>query len=78
MSATVYKVIEVIGSSPISWEHAARAAVGTAARSVRDLRVGEITRMDYVPGRLAVGHGSSVPVRMFRVRMNLSFKYESG
>jgi flavin-binding protein dodecin len=70
MADSVYRVTEVIGSSSESWEAAARNAVETAAASVRDLRVAEITRQD-----LTIEDGK---ITGYRVRMDLSFKYESG
>jgi flavin-binding protein dodecin len=68
MASSVYRVIEVVGVSDQSWEDAARSAVETASGSVRDLRVAEVTRMD-----LTLEEGR---VQNFRVRLNLSFKYE--
>jgi flavin-binding protein dodecin len=64
----VYRVIDVIGTSPTSWEDAARRAVETAAKSLRDLRIAEITKMD-----VKVLKGKVVA---YRVRAQLSFKYE--
>ena len=69
MSESVYRVTEVIGASPDSWEAAARAAVETAARTVRDLRVAEVTRWD-----VTIEDGK---VSSYRVRMGISFKYEA-
>jgi flavin-binding protein dodecin len=70
MSESVYRVTEVIGVSPESWEAAAQNAVATAGRTVRELRVAEVTRMDVTieDGRIA----------NYRVRLDLSFKYEPG
>ena len=68
MSDSVYRVTEVIGVSPESWEAAARNAVETAARTVRDLRVAEATRFD-----VTVQDGQ---VATYRVRLDISFKYE--
>ena len=68
--SSVYRVTEVIGVSGESWEAAARAAVETAAKSVRDLRVAEVVRQD-----LTIENGGVVN---FRVRLGISFKYESG
>src|SRR6059058_6069678 len=68
MSDSVYRVTEVIGVSPESWEAAARNAVETAARTVRDLRVAEATRFD-----VTVQDGK---VAAYRVRLDISFKYE--
>jgi flavin-binding protein dodecin len=70
MADSVYRVTEVIGVSSESWEAAARAAVGTAAKSVRDLRVAEVVRQD-----LTIENGQ---VTGYRVRLGISFKYDSG
>lgn len=70
MSESVYRVTEVIGVSSESWEAAARAAVETAGKTVRDLRVAEVLRQD-----LTIENGGVVN---FRVRLGISFKYESG
>jgi dodecin len=70
MAESVYRVTEVVGVSSESWEAAARVAVETAAKSVRDLRVAEVVRQD-----LTIENGS---VASFRVRLGISFKYESG
>ena len=70
MSDSVYRVTEVIGSSPDSWEAAARNAVETAARTVRDLRVAEATRFD-----ITISDGK---VTAYRVRLGISFKYDTG
>ena len=69
MSESVYRVTEVIGTSPDSWEAAARSAVETAAKTVRDLRVAEATRFD-----VTIEDGK---IASYRVRLDLSFKYES-
>lgn len=69
MTESVYRVIEVIGVSDKSWEDAARSAVETAAGSVRDLRIAEVTKLD-----VTIEKGK---VASYRARMNLSFKYES-
>jgi dodecin len=66
---TVYKIVEVVGVSEKSWEDAGRHAVETAASSIRDLRVAEVTKMD-----MKVEDGK---VAAFRTRVSLSFKYES-
>jgi flavin-binding protein dodecin len=68
MSESVYRVTEVI--SPDSWEAAARSAVETAAKTVRDLRVAEATRFD-----VTIENGT---VATYRVRLDISFKYETG
>jgi dodecin len=67
---SVYRVTEVIGTSSESWEAAARSAVETAGKSVRDLRVAEVVRQD-----VTIENGS---ITSFRVRLGISFKYESG
>ena len=69
MAESVYRVTEVIGVSSESWEAAARAAVDTAAKTVRDLRIAEVIRQD-----LTIGDGGIVN---FRVRLGISFKYAS-
>jgi flavin-binding protein dodecin len=66
---TVYKVVEVIGTSPKSWEDAAVNAVETAGSTLRDLRIAEVVKMD-----MKVEDGKVVA---FRTRVLLSFKYES-
>lgn len=65
---TVYKVVEVIGTSNKSWEDAAMNAVETAAATLRDLRIAEVVKMD-----MKVEDGKVVA---FRTRVLLSFKYE--
>jgi flavin-binding protein dodecin len=70
MSESVYRVTEVIGTSSESWEAAARNAVETAAQTVRDLRVAEATRFD-----VTIDNGT---VSSYRVRLDISFKYDSG
>ena len=65
----VYRVTEVIGTSASSWEDAARQAVKTAARSLRDLRIAEITKLD-----VRIEGGKIV---QFRARVSLSFKYQA-
>ena len=64
----VYRVTEIIGTSATSWEDAAKTAVETAAKSLRDLRVAEIEKLD-----LKVENGRVVA---YRARVSLSFKYE--
>ncbi len=66
---TVYRVVDVVGVSETSWEDAGRNAVETAAESLRDLRVAEVTKMD-----MRVENGK---VAAFRTRVSLSFKYEA-
>ncbi len=70
MADSVYRVTEVIGVSSESWEAAARSAVETAAKTVRDLRVAEVVRQD-----LTIENGG---VTSFRVRLGISFKYDTG
>jgi len=70
MADAVYRVTEVIGVSGESWEAAARNAVETAAKTVRDLRVAEVIRQD-----ITIENGS---VSSYRVRLGISFKYEGG
>jgi flavin-binding protein dodecin len=69
MPESVYKVIELIGSSTESWEKATRAAVEQAAKSLRDLRVAEVVEQD-----VSIDGGK---VEFYRVKLRLSFKYES-
>jgi len=66
---SVYKVVEVVGTSTKSWEDAARVAVETAASTLRDLRIAEVGKMD-----LKVEKGKVVA---YRTRLQLSFKYEN-
>jgi hypothetical protein len=70
MAESVYRVTEVIGVSSDSWEAAAKNAVETAAKSVRDLRVAEVLRHD-----VTIENGS---ISSYRVRLGISFKYETG
>jgi dodecin len=67
---SVYRVTEVIGTSTDSWEDAARSAIETASGSLRELRVAEVVRQD-----VTIEDGK---VASYRVRLNLSFKYEPG
>jgi hypothetical protein len=68
MAESVYKVIELIGTSTESWERAASAAIERAAETLRDLRVAEVVEQDVV-----IDDGK---VEAYRVKMKLSFKYE--
>lgn len=70
MAESVYKVIELVGTSTESWERAAQAAVERAGQSLRDLRVAEVTEQDMV---LKDGK-----VEAFRSKVKVSFKYEGG
>jgi flavin-binding protein dodecin len=65
----VYRVTEIIGTSTVSWEDAATSAVETAAKSLRDLRVAEVSKLD-----MKVEGGKVVA---YRARVSLSFKYEA-
>lgn len=70
MSDSVYKVIELVGTSEASWEEAAKNAIEVAGKSLKNLRVAEINKLD-----LKVEDGKVVG---YRARVGLSFKYESG
>lgn len=66
---SVYRVTDLVGTSKTSWEDAVKNAVQTAAKSLRDLRVAEVTRLD-----VTIEKGK---VTSYRARLNVSFKYES-
>lgn len=68
MAKSVYKVIELIGTSPKSWEEAAANAVAMASKSLRDLRIAEVVEMD-----MQIEDGKIIN---YRTKINLSFKYE--
>jgi len=68
MSKSTYKIIELVGTSASSWEDAAKNAVETASKSLKDLRIAEITKLD-----LKIENGK---VAAYRTRVNISFKYE--
>jgi dodecin len=68
MPESVYKVIELIGTSPKSWNEAAKAAVERAAETLRDLRIAEVIAQDVV-----ITDGK---VEAYRVKIKVSFKYE--
>ena len=70
MPDSIYKVVELVGTSTVSWEDAAKKVVDTASQSLRDLRVAEITQLD-----LKIEDGKVVA---YRARVNLSFKFEAG
>lgn len=70
MADSVYRVTEIIGVSSESWETAARNALEVAAKSVRDLRIAEVVRQD-----VTIENGK---VTGYRVRLAVSFKYETG
>ena len=68
MAESVYKIIELVGTSTESWEKAAAAAVDMAGKSLRDLRIAEISQLD-----MQIEDGK---VRLFRAKVRISFKYE--
>jgi flavin-binding protein dodecin len=70
MAESVYKVVELVGTSTESWEKAAAAAVEMAAKSLRDLRVAEVVELD-----MQLEDGK---VRAYRAKVKVSFKYEGG
>lgn len=70
MAGSVYRVTQVIGASSESWEAATKNAVETAAKTVRDLRIAEVDKLD-----VTIENGAVVS---YRARLNLSFKYETG
>ncbi len=67
MSGSIYKIIELVGTSTTSWEDAARNAVETASKTLKDLRIAEISKLD-----MTVEDGK---VTNFRARVDISFKY---
>ena len=69
MAESVYKIIELVGTSPESWEKAASAAVAQAAKSLRDPRIAEVSQLD-----LAIEDGK---VKSYRAKVKLSFKYDN-
>ena len=70
MAESVYKVVELVGTSSESWEKAAAAAVERAGKSLRDLRIAEVVKLD-----MQITNGK---VELYRAKVNLSFKYEEG
>ena len=70
MAESVYKVIELVGTSSESWEKAATAAVNMAAKSLRDLRIAEVVELD-----MTLDDGK---VQAYRAKVKLSFKYQGG
>jgi len=70
MAESVYKVIELVGTSTESWEKAAAAAIDRAGQSLRDLRIAEISELD-----LQLKDGK---IQSYRARVKVSFKYEEG
>lgn len=69
MSDSVYKIIELVGTSTDSWEAAAKAAVETASKSLKDLRIAEVVKQDM---QLEAGK-----VVAYRARVKVSFKYKT-
>ena len=67
MPDSVYKIIEVVGSSPESWEKAAQNAIARVSESVRDLRIAEVRKMDM--------HLNDGKIELYRVKLSVSFKY---
>jgi dodecin len=67
MDGSVYKIIEIVGTSATSWEEATKVAVETASKSLEDLRVAEVVKMD-----VTIENGK---VTAYRVRLMISFKY---
>jgi dodecin len=67
MAESVYKIIELVGTSPESWEKAAAAAVSKASKTLRDLRIAEISELD-----IQLENGK---IRAYRAKVKLSFKY---
>ncbi|HEX6812350.1 MAG TPA: dodecin family protein [Planctomycetota bacterium] len=65
----IYRVTEIIGTSEVSWEDAARTAIETAAKSLRDLRIAEVAKLD-----MKIENGK---ITAYRARVMLSFKYEA-
>ena len=68
MSGSTYKIIELVGTSDVSWEEAAKTAIETASESLKDLRIAEVTKLD-----MTIENGK---VSSYRARLNLSFKYQ--
>ena len=68
MSESVYKIIEIVGTSPTSWEKATAAAVERASQTLRDLRIAEVSEQD-----VTISDGK---VEAYRVRLKVSFKFE--
>jgi flavin-binding protein dodecin len=70
MSESIYKIIELVGTSEVSWEDAAKKAVQTSSENLLDLRVAEVSKLD-----MKIEHGEIVA---YRTRVKLSFKYGTG
>jgi flavin-binding protein dodecin len=69
MSDSIYKIIELVGTSTVSWEDAAKNAVIKASKTLRDLRIAEVTAMDM--------HLNEGKVEYYRTKVKLSFKFET-
>ncbi len=67
MAGSTYKIIELVGTSDVSWEEAAKTAVETAGESLKDLRIAEVTKLD-----VTIENGK---LTSYRTRINVSFKY---
>ncbi|MCK4390963.1 MAG: dodecin domain-containing protein, partial [Desulfobacterales bacterium] len=67
---SVYKIIELVGTSDVSWEEAAKNAVETASKTLRNLRIAEVNKLD-----MKLENGKVIA---YRARLSVSFKYESG
>jgi len=67
MPNSVYKIIELVGTSPVSWEEAAKNAVETASKTLKDLRIAEVVKQDMV-----IEEGKPL---LYRTKISLSFKY---
>ncbi|MBW1705410.1 MAG: dodecin domain-containing protein [Deltaproteobacteria bacterium] len=67
MAGSTYKIIELVGTSDVSWEEAAKTAVETAGESLKDLRIAEVTKLD-----VTIENGK---LTSYRARINVSFKY---
>ena len=70
MAESVYKIVELVGTSTESWEKAAAAAIAKAAESLRDLRIAEVSQLDM--------HIKDGKIEAYRTKVKLSFKYEGG
>ena len=68
MPDSVYKIIELVGSSPVSWEEAAENAIAKASETLRDLRIAEVSAMDI--------HLKDGKIEFYRTKVKLSFKFE--
>ena len=68
MSGSTYKIVELVGTSDVSWEEATNIAIETAGESLKDLRIAEITKLD-----VTIQDGK---VKSYRTRLNVSFKYQ--